>query len=352
MAFDLENIIREIFVKIGFLEASPNILNIIKEAREQISQKIPKMTFGYSRDYSDFAESRRNFLRLLGYGGLAIGGSMISSGCAEVIVSKELGLREPTVGFSKGAYIPDDFNFTDIEGKEHKFVEYKRKKDAMVILFAEAWCRSCQSQAWTVNQLYKNTRDLNVEFFAISKKDANTLRGMYNFPIYGGRTATVGDIPAAFLTETNGLIIDFQVGSLNLNILWKNRIREMSNKKIAGEQSYQKREAYTPSLEVLNVRYQVEDNTVYLEIRPKGDAKIVANTEFTITPLKNYDINFFGRMPIVHRGNGEYYSKPLKFNIPFKLNNGTMNIDFKINYAYCVGNQCYEGQKVFSVPLR
>ncbi|MCK5399601.1 TlpA family protein disulfide reductase [bacterium] len=115
------------------------------------------------------------------------------------------------------------WKFFDLDGNEKTLEDFRGK--VVFLNFWTTWCRPCRKEMPSIQSLYDEFKDKNVEFLCMTYEDRETIMKFWNekdytFPIYSYEVNTpelfkTKGIPATFIIDRNGKIILKHVGMAN-----------------------------------------------------------------------------------------------------------------------------------------
>lgn len=119
-----------------------------------------------------------------------------------------------------------DFRLKDLSGKMVRLSDHKNK--VVVVNFWATWCPPCRSEMPSIQAFYNKFKNQGVALLAINLdgKNAGFVKSFmdknkYSFPVLlddNGKTANsygVRGIPATFVIDRTGRIVDRHIGSFN-----------------------------------------------------------------------------------------------------------------------------------------
>ena len=171
---------------------------------------------------------KRNLLKILLIGGLAVTGLLIFSGQGVFIdPNQKAAVKKALADFNKAP----DFTLTTIEDSTYQLS--KLQGNVVLINFWATWCGPCRMEIPEFNELYKNYHEQGLEILGISVSD--TKKQLENFiksftmdyPILYGPAKEMNDvtrnyggvyaIPSSFLIGKGGDIIWSYPGAILKN---------------------------------------------------------------------------------------------------------------------------------------
>ena len=140
-----------------------------------------------------------------------------------------------------GAKAPD-FTLKNLKGETVQLAKVYKKNKATLVYFWATWCPPCRMEIPEFVSFYKEYREKGVELLAVNlretKDKVNSLKravGM-NFPILldtngkAGNLYKVNAIPATFIIDSKGIIVDVIIGATSKTAL-KAKIKKLIGEK-------------------------------------------------------------------------------------------------------------------------
>ncbi len=148
-------------------------------------------------------------------------------------VSSDLTEVQPQTSASQNAAVKaTDFTVIDKDGKKVKLSDFFGKP--IVVNFWATWCGPCKSEFPAFDNMYKEYGD-KVEFLMVNLTDGyrDTVDSVknfisesgYSFPVYfdteysAANAYTVGSIPMSLFINSDGVFVNYHIGSMNENVL-------------------------------------------------------------------------------------------------------------------------------------
>lgn len=120
-----------------------------------------------------------------------------------------------------------EFKLIDLNGKEYTLKNFNGK--VIFLTFWATWCRFCAMELPAIQKLYEELKGERIEFILVSQEKREKISDYlnkygYNFPAYtlSGNLPVefrTEGIPANFIIDKNGKIIDKKVGYYD----WSNK---------------------------------------------------------------------------------------------------------------------------------
>jgi len=104
-----------------------------------------------------------------------------------------------------------DFTFTTYDGKEFRFSDILKEKEAVLINIWASWCGPCRSEFPYMQQAYEKYKD-QVEVIALSSEPTDTSDVLADFAKQYGLTFLIGQDPVDFLSA-------LQIGSIPTTLM-------------------------------------------------------------------------------------------------------------------------------------
>ena len=129
--------------------------------------------------------------------------------------------KEKTIEMNENA---PNFALTDLDGVKHVLEDYKGQ--GVFLNFWGTWCKPCEYEMPYIQSQYEEFKDKGVQVLAVNVNEADFVvnkfvkRHNLTFPVVIDRDNQVqhqyliGALPATFLIDKNGKVIDYTTGSL------------------------------------------------------------------------------------------------------------------------------------------
>jgi peroxiredoxin len=117
-----------------------------------------------------------------------------------------------------------DFVLTDLNGKQHRLSDYRGK--GVFLNFWGTWCKPCEKEMPYINKQYEVYKNKGVEVLAVNVGESELSVKKFverlglTFPIVIDKQDQVmnaydiGPLPATFLIDKNGKIVDIITGTM------------------------------------------------------------------------------------------------------------------------------------------